>query len=62
MNNKSEGEVDPIQQQKTKQRMARNLDAPNASWPDAFSYFSQWKNFKVLFGTMASWFFLDLAF
>ncbi|CAG8951397.1 hypothetical protein HYFRA_00007310 [Hymenoscyphus fraxineus] len=62
MNNEAEGKVDPIIQQKTKLRQGKNLTAPDASWPDAFSYFSQWKNFKVLFGTTASWFFLDLAF
>ncbi|RDL36231.1 MFS general substrate transporter [Venustampulla echinocandica] len=62
VNNQPEGKVDPILQQQTKRSQARNLAAPEASWPDAFSYFSQWKNFKVLFGTTASWFFLDLAF
>ncbi|KAF4611330.1 hypothetical protein G7Y89_g15683 [Cudoniella acicularis] len=62
MNNKSEGSVNPILQERTKQGQGKNLMAPEASWPDAFFYFSQWKNFKVLFGTMASWFFFDLAF
>lgn len=62
MNNEAEGKVDPIIQQKTKLRQGKNLAAPDASWTDAFSYFSQWKNFKVLFGTTASWFLLDLAF
>lgn len=62
MNNEAEGKVDPIIQQKTKLRQGKNLAAPDASWPDAFSYFSQWKNFKVLFGTTTSWFLLDLAF
>jgi PHS family inorganic phosphate transporter-like MFS transporter len=62
MNNQKEGIVDPISQQKTKEKMGRKLAAPKASWPDVFSYFSQWKNFKVIFSTTASWFFLDLAF
>jgi PHS family inorganic phosphate transporter-like MFS transporter len=62
MNNESEGSVDPILQQKTKQRMGDGLHAPKASWPDAMNYFSQWKNFKILFGTTMSWFFLDLAY
>jgi PHS family inorganic phosphate transporter-like MFS transporter len=62
MNNEAEGIVDPILQEKTKLRQGRNLRAPKASWRDAFDYFSQWKNFKVLFGTTASWFLLDLAF
>jgi len=62
MNNQKEGVVDPISQQKTKAKMGKKLEAPKASWPDVFSYFSQWKNFKVIFSTTASWFFLDLAF
>jgi MFS transporter, PHS family, inorganic phosphate transporter len=62
MNNKKEGVVDPISQLKTKQRLGHKLHAPRASWRDAFSYFSQWKNFKVIFGTSSSWFLLDLAF
>lgn len=62
MRNESEGTVDPVLQEKTKRRLGQNLTAPEASWHDAIGYFSQWKNFKVLFGTTASWFFLDLAF
>ncbi|TVY35995.1 Repressible high-affinity phosphate permease [Lachnellula subtilissima] len=62
INNKSNGSVDSIVSKKTKQRLGKNLVAPKASWNDAFGYFSQWKNFKVLFGTTASWFFLDLAY
>lgn len=62
VNNQAEGVVDPIAQQKTKQRMGKHLSTPKASWPDVFSYFSQWKNFKIIFGTSASWFFLDVAF
>ena len=62
VNNQAEGDVDPILQHKMKQKMGKNLATPNASWPDVFSYFSQWKNFKVIFGTTSSWFFLDLAF
>jgi PHS family inorganic phosphate transporter-like MFS transporter len=62
MNNQKEGIVDPISQQQTKVKMGRKLTAPKASWPDVFSYFSQWVNFKVIFSTTASWFFLDLAF
>lgn len=62
VNNEKEGVVDPISQQNTKAKMGKNLAAPKASWPDVFSYFSQWKNFKVIFSTTASWFFIDLAF
>jgi phosphate:H+ symporter len=31
-------------------------------WAEFRAYFGQWKNFKVLFGTSASWFLLDVAF
>jgi PHS family inorganic phosphate transporter-like MFS transporter len=62
VNNKKEGVVDPISQQTTKAKMGKKLAAPKASWPDVLSYFSQWKNFKIIFSTTVSWFFLDLAF
>ena len=62
MNNQKEGVVDPVSQQQTKERLGKKLAAPKASWPDVFSYFSQWRNFKIIFATTASWFFLDLAF
>ncbi|CAG7991940.1 unnamed protein product [Penicillium olsonii] len=35
---------------------------PKASWSDFRSYYSEWKNAKMLLGTAASWFFLDVAF
>lgn len=62
MNSQKQGIVDPISQQKTKERIGRKLAAPKASWSDVFSYFTQWQNFKIIFSTTASWFFLDLAF
>ena len=34
------------------------LAIPAASWRDAYEYFGQWKNGKVLIGTTLSWFFL----
>ncbi|KXN88480.1 Inorganic phosphate transporter PHO84 [Leucoagaricus sp. SymC.cos] len=37
-------------------------DAPRANWHDFASHFSQWKNFKILFGAAYSWFALDIAF
>ncbi|KXN91277.1 Inorganic phosphate transporter PHO84 [Leucoagaricus sp. SymC.cos] len=37
-------------------------DAPRATWGDFARYFSQWENFKILFGTAYSWFALDIAF
>ncbi|TAQ86363.1 hypothetical protein B7494_g5313 [Chlorociboria aeruginascens] len=61
-NNEAEGRVDPISQQKTKHKMGHRLAIPNASWADLYSYFSEWKNAKILIGTTSSWFFLDLAY
>ncbi|KAG0646810.1 Repressible high-affinity phosphate permease [Hyphodiscus hymeniophilus] len=61
-NNQKEGIVDPVIQQKIKQNLGSKLSVPPASWQDAVAYFSQWKNFKVIFATCASWFFLDFAF
>lgn len=58
MASKSEGVVDPIHHAKMMKAEGPPLAVPSASWPDAFSYFGQWKNFKVLFGTTFSWFFL----
>ncbi|KAL3420043.1 phosphate:h+ symporter [Phlyctema vagabunda] len=62
ISNRKEGEIDCISQHQTKVRIGNELSSPKASWPDVFSYFSHWKNAKVLVGTTASWFFLDLAF
>jgi PHS family inorganic phosphate transporter-like MFS transporter len=62
MNNKKEGVVDPVSQQQTKAKLGKKLAAPKASWPDVLSYFGQWHNFKIIFSTTASWFFLDLAY
>jgi PHS family inorganic phosphate transporter-like MFS transporter len=59
--NRAEGVVDPVSQQKTKQRLGKKLTAPRASWQDLWSYFSQWKNFKIIFGTAASWY-VDFIF
>jgi len=61
VNNKKEGEVDPISQQRTKQRMGNHLAVGKPSWSDVFSYFRQWKNFKIIFGTTSSWFFLGMC-
>jgi len=54
------GQVDPLSQQTTKRTLGGALSSPRASWPDVWSYFSQWKNFKVIFGTTSSWFFLGM--
>jgi MFS transporter, PHS family, inorganic phosphate transporter len=38
------------------------LKIPKASWRDFISFYSNWKNGKVLLGTAGSWFLLDVAF
>jgi len=35
---------------------------PQASFRDFINHFGKWKNGKVLLGTAASWFFIDIAF
>lgn len=59
---RKEGEVDRVAQERMKQGIGRHLASPSASWSDVWTYFSQWKNFKIIFGTTSAWFFLDLAF
>ncbi|KAI0811610.1 major facilitator superfamily domain-containing protein [Xylaria sp. FL0064] len=62
MASQSEGEVDIIKQARMKKVASPALAIPAASWRDAYEYFSQWRNAKVLIGTTLSWFFLDFAF
>ncbi|KAI0406235.1 major facilitator superfamily domain-containing protein [Xylaria palmicola] len=62
MSSQSEGEVDEIKQARMKKVASPALAIPSASWRDAYEYFVQWKNAKVLIGTTLSWFFLDFAF
>jgi PHS family inorganic phosphate transporter-like MFS transporter len=38
------------------------LKIPKASWRDFISFYSNWKNGKILLGTAGSWFLLDVAF
>ncbi|OAA38833.1 phosphate permease [Metarhizium rileyi] len=60
VSSKSNGDYD---RRHSRSKVPENsLDLPRASWADAFAYFGDWKNFKVLAGTTMSWFFLDLAF
>ncbi|KAI8956289.1 major facilitator superfamily domain-containing protein [Xylaria longipes] len=62
MASQSEGEVDEIKQARMKKVASPALAIPAASWRDAYEYFTQWKNAKILIGTTLSWFFLDFAF
>ncbi|KAI0206529.1 major facilitator superfamily domain-containing protein [Astrocystis sublimbata] len=57
-----EGEVDEVKQARMKQVASPALAIPAASWRDAYNYFTQWKNARVLLGTAFSWFLLDFAF
>lgn len=59
MSGRSEGHPDEISRAQAKV----NSDAivvPKASWRDFFTYYSHWKNGKVLLGTAGSWFLLDM--
>ncbi|CAG8584910.1 9976_t:CDS:2 [Dentiscutata erythropus] len=38
------------------------VGTPRASWKDFKKYFGKWKNGKILLGTCASWFAIDVAF
>ncbi|KAG9299468.1 hypothetical protein G9A89_009421 [Geosiphon pyriformis] len=38
------------------------IDVPSFGWEDFKEYFKKWENAKVLIGTSASWFLLDVAF
>lgn len=59
---KSEGDVDAIKQARMKKIASPALNVPSASWHDAWSYFTQWRNMKMLIGTTLSWFFLVRGF
>ena len=58
MTSKGSGYVDAVEQARMKRVASPSLNIPSASWSDLMLYFGQWKNFKVLFGTTMSWFFL----
>ncbi|KAF9496828.1 MFS general substrate transporter [Pleurotus eryngii] len=40
----------------------QQFDGPKAGWQDFWSYFSQWKNLRILIGSAYSWFALDVAY
>jgi PHS family inorganic phosphate transporter-like MFS transporter len=37
----------------------RALVSPKNNWKGLFTYYSKWKNIKILLGTAGSWFLLD---
>jgi PHS family inorganic phosphate transporter-like MFS transporter len=58
---KREGQPDEITQAAAR-RASVTLEVPKASWKDFFSFYGNWKNGKILFGTAMSWLLLDVAF
>jgi PHS family inorganic phosphate transporter-like MFS transporter len=56
----SEGHPDEVQRINYMRNDAIEF-RPKASWSDFWRHYSQWKHGKVLFGTAASWFFLDVG-
>jgi hypothetical protein len=44
------------------EKPAGRAEVPKASRRDFLNHYSQWRNFKVLFGCAWSWFALDVAF
>jgi PHS family inorganic phosphate transporter-like MFS transporter len=61
VNGKSEGHPDETQRVTYMRHDSADTIVPRASWSDFFRYYSQWQNGRVLFGTAASWFFLDVG-
>ncbi len=62
MTGKHEGVPDEMVRAKMIVLAQQEFTIPKASWKDFLSYYGKWKNGKVLFGTAASWFLLDVAF
>jgi PHS family inorganic phosphate transporter-like MFS transporter len=61
-NGQHEGHPNALIRQRTILVASPSLDQPRGSVKDFMAYFGTWKNGTLLFSTMASWFFLDLAF
>ncbi|KAF7564112.1 hypothetical protein G7046_g49 [Stylonectria norvegica] len=62
VSSRSKGQIDVVEQARTKRIAGPSLNVPRASWADLVSFFGKWSNLKMLIGTTMSWFFLDLAF
>ncbi|KAI1342351.1 H+ symporter [Xylariaceae sp. FL0016] len=62
VSSKGEGQVDEVKRARMKKVASPALNVPSASWSDLYTYFTKWKNARILVGTTMSWFFLDLAF
>jgi MFS transporter, PHS family, inorganic phosphate transporter len=62
MQGRSRGKSNDLLRQAIIRGQGDNLRSPNPSFRDFCYHFGQWKHGKVLLGTCASWFFLDIAF
>jgi PHS family inorganic phosphate transporter-like MFS transporter len=62
MEGKPEGNPDELARVQGKIAGQNAMIVPKASFHDFISYYSQWKNGKILLGTAGSWFVLDVAF
>jgi len=53
-----------LEQEQRAAKLARgeSIEGDKASWSDFIRHFSQWRNFKIIFGTSAAWFAVDVAF
>jgi PHS family inorganic phosphate transporter-like MFS transporter len=57
---KSSGNPDEIARVQARIAGETRMTVPKASFRDFISYYSQWKNGKILLGTAGSWFLLDV--
>lgn len=58
---KAQGHPDEIARVRGLQAGKQQMKIPKASWSDFITYYSKWKNGKILLGTAGSWFLLDVA-
>lgn len=61
MSGKAEGHPDNLVRAQALEA-SQAITIPKASFRDFFSFYSKWKNGKILLGTAGSWFLLDVAF
>ncbi|KAI1119512.1 major facilitator superfamily domain-containing protein [Nemania sp. NC0429] len=62
MSSRTEGTPDDVARVQNRIAAQEGLQVPKASWSDFIRHYSTFKNGKLLFGTAASWFLLDVAF
>ncbi|KAI0265684.1 major facilitator superfamily domain-containing protein [Gloeopeniophorella convolvens] len=59
MSGKPAGDATP---QSSPKLVAVAVGQQKAPWRDFFTYFSEWRHFRILLGTCSCWFLLDIAF